>query len=137
MFLDKHARFLVGALGLIALAPQVSAAPWSGWHHRYSHGPGDQGDGTSAPSVTVTPSSQPTGIFSSQPVQLTGAYSVSPTPGTISTPAATPSASVVPTRPGSTKGEFMIPYYLYPGAGKWEPLENLSVCSSLSSPIEC
>ncbi|KAI9041836.1 spherulation-specific family 4 protein [Aspergillus affinis] len=131
MFLDKHARLLAGVLGLMALAPQTSAAPWGHWHDRH-HGPGDRGDST--PSVTPTPSSQPTGVFSIQPVQPTDVSSVIPTLGASSTPAATPSASFATISSSSAKGEVMIPYYLYPEAGKWEPLENLSVLPILSSP---
>ncbi|KAH8434411.1 uncharacterized protein LDX57_012058 [Aspergillus melleus] len=130
MFLDKHACLLAGVLGMMALAPQASAAPWGHWHDRHPHGSGDRGDGglSSTPSFTPTPSSQPTGVFSIQPVEPTGVFSVNPTLGASSTAAATPLASVASVASissGSTKGEVMIPYYLYPAEGKWEPLENL------------
>ena len=132
MFLDKHARLVAGVLGMMALASQASAAPWGNWHGHHPHDSGDRGDGdfTSTPSFTPTPSSQPTGVFSIQPVEPTGVYSVNPTLVASSTAAATPLASVASVASissASTKGEVMIPYYLYPAEGKWEPLENLSV----------
>lgn len=125
MFLDKHARLLAGVLAVMALAPQASAAPWSRWYHGHPHGSGDRGDHASTPSLPATPSSEPTGIFSIQPVQPSSVYSARPTLEASPSAMETPSASAVSISSGSAKGEVMIPYYVYPGAGKWDPVENL------------
>ncbi|KAF7155371.1 hypothetical protein CNMCM5623_007442 [Aspergillus felis] len=124
MFQENFSRVLVGLMGCMALVQQGYSAciPSYRLHEHRKHS-ADKGWQHSRTSVSQVPES----TYSAGAAYSTSVYaSVTTEPASIVIPTATPTASATAASGTSaSKGNIMIPWYLYPADGAWTPMEEL------------
>ncbi|GIK06573.1 hypothetical protein Aspvir_002223 [Aspergillus viridinutans] len=124
MFQVNFSRVLVGLMGCMALVQQGYSAciPSYRLHEVHKHS-ADRGWRHSRTSVSQVTKS----TYSAGAAYSTSAYaSASTEPASVGIPTATPTASATAASGTSaSKGNIMIPWYLYPTEGAWTPMEEL------------